>query len=329
MTEAIRWGILGTGMIAHKFADGLAALPDAQLVAVGSRTAEGAATFADQYHIPRRHASYEALAADPQVDAIYVSTPHPFHCENTLLCLDHGKAVLCEKPFAINARESARMIERARAKGLFLMEAMWTRCLPVFARLNELLAEQVIGELRMVTADFGFRVDFDPVSRLFDPALGGGALLDVGIYPVSLAHLLFGPPSAIHALADIGQTGVDEQTAIIMRYPQGQLALLFTAVRLNTVHEAVITGTEGVIRIAPSWWVARRMVVSRVGQPDEVIEPPFVGNGYNYEAAEVMRCLRAGLVESPIMPLDETLVIMQVLDAIRAQWGLVYPTERA
>ncbi|MFN8568711.1 MAG: Gfo/Idh/MocA family oxidoreductase [Kouleothrix sp.] len=187
----IRWGILGTGSIAGQFARGLAALDDAKLVAVGSRTAAAAAGFAQRVGAERAHGSYAELAHDPQVDAIYIATPHPLHHANTLLCLGAGKAVLCEKPFAINAGEAAAMIDAARARGLFLMEAMWTRFLPHMLRLRELLAAGVIGELRMLQADFGFRTEFNPHSRLFDPALGGGALLDVGIYPVSLASMLW------------------------------------------------------------------------------------------------------------------------------------------
>jgi len=326
MAEKIRWGILGTGGIASKFADGLSVLTDAELAAVGSRTQEGADRFGEQYQIPRRHASYEALATDPDVDVIYIATPHTFHNENTRLCLEAGKAVLCEKPFAINAVEAAGMIELAREKGLFLMEAMWTRYLPVIMHVRRLIAEGAIGEVRMLTADFGFRTGFNPEGRLFNPDLGGGALLDVGIYPVSLAYALFGQPDTIKTLAGLGETGIDEQSAYLFGYESGQLALLSSAVRTNTPHEAIIAGTEGLIRI-PDWWHARQFTLTKNGET-EVVELPFYGNGYNYEAAEVMRCLREGLLESETMPLDETLAIMGTMDAIREQWGLVYPKER-
>ncbi len=326
MTHPIRWGILGTGSIARLFATGLAALPDAQLIAVGSRTESNATAFAETFHIPNIHASYEALASDAQVDAIYIATPHPFHKDNALLCLDHGKPVLCEKPFTINAAEAQAVIEKAREKRLFLMEAMWTRCLPVIIRARELIAEGAIGEVRMLTADFGFRTGFNPHSRLFDPELGGGGLLDVGIYPLSLASLFFGKPEHVVSAAHLGATGVDEQAAIILRYADGQLAQLSCATRTQMVWDAIIYGTDGHIRI-PEWWHARNFIISRSGQPSEIIELPFEGNGYNYEAAEVARCLRTGLLESPIMPLDETLTIMQTMDTIRAQWGLKYPME--
>lgn len=323
----IRWGILGTGSIAGQFARGLAALDDAKLVAVGSRTAAAAAGFAQRVGAERAHGSYAELAHDPQVDAIYIATPHPLHHANTLLCLGAGKAVLCEKPFAINAGEAAAMIDAARARGLFLMEAMWTRFLPHMLRLRELLAAGVIGELRMLQADFGFRAEFNPHSRLFDPALGGGALLDVGIYPVSLASMLFGAPERVTGLAHLGSTGVDEQSAMLLGYAGGQLAILSQATRTSTPHEALLLGTAGKIRVHSSWWKATTMTLSVDGQPDQLIDVPATGNGYNYEAAEVGRCLRAGATESATMPLDETLAIMRVLDALRAQWGLCYPGE--
>lgn len=329
MTHKIRWGILSTGFIAKTFAEGLAVLPDAELIAVGSRTQASADSFGKLFDIPRRYASYEALAQDPDVDVIYVATPHPFHKENSLLCLEAGKAVLCEKPFAINAEEAEAVIKVAQAKQLFIMEAMWTRFIPLMVKLRQLLAEGAIGEVRMLTADFGFRIPFNAQSRLLNPELGGGALLDVGIYPVSLAFMLFGgAPAEITSMAHLGQTGVDEQAAITFRYPEGQLALLHTAVRTETPQEAIIMGTEGRIKIHAPWWRPSRLTLSLPRQPDEVIDIPYHGNGYNYEAAEVMRCLRAGKLQSDTMPHEETLTIMQTLDKIRAQWGLSYPSEK-
>lgn len=328
MTPPVRWGILGTGRIAGVFAEGLSYLDDAQLVAVGSRNAESAATFGDRFGIPRRHTSYEALAADPEVDIIYVATPHALHRENSLLCLNHGKPVLCEKPFTINATEAAEVIATARDHGLFLMEAMWTRFLPLATRLRELLAAGAIGDLRMVTSDFGFRTSVNPRSRLFDPALGGGGLLDVGVYTVSLASMVFGAtPERIATLADLGSTGIDEQAAMILGYSGARMAVLWTAVRTTTPMETTIMGSDGMIRIHPPSWRAASMTVSRAGQDAEELTLPFAGNGYQYEAAEAMRCLRAGLTESPIMPLDETLAIMRTMDSIRNQWGLKYPME--
>lgn len=323
----IRWGILGTGRIAGLFAQGLAAVPDAALVAVGSRTQEAAEAFGERVGAPRRHGSYEALANDPGVDVIYVATPHPLHCENTLLCLRAGKAVLCEKPFAINAAEARAMVGEARARGLFLMEAMWSRFYPAFFKLRELLAAGAIGEVRMLTADLGFRSNVNPQGRLFDLALGGGALLDVGVYPVSLASHILGKPSGVLSKAHLGETGVDEQAGIILSYPQGQIALLHTAIRTTTLHEATLMGTEGMIRLGLDWHKPDRITLIRPGSQPETIACPIAGNAYNYEAAAVGEYLRAGQPESPIMPLDETIAVMETLDAIRGQWGLRYPNE--
>jgi len=326
MADTIRWGILGTGTIAHKFATGLTAAPGAELIAVGSRTQGAADEFASKYNIPHRHAGYEALARDSSVDVIYVATPHTFHAENTRLCLEAGKPVLCEKPFTLNTQQANAVIALARRKGLFLMEAMWTRFLPAIVRLRELVAAGTIGELRMMTADFGFRTQFNPEGRLFNPALGGGGLLDVGVYPVSLAFMLFGTPARITSTVHLGDTGVDEQAAWLFGYEGGQIAVMSSAIRTTTPHEAVISGTKGIIRI-PDWWHADRLILQPAGQPDETLHIPFEGNGYNYEAIEVMNGLKAGKLESDVMSLDETRAVMSAMDTIRAQWGLKYPGE--
>ncbi|MBL8134164.1 MAG: Gfo/Idh/MocA family oxidoreductase [Anaerolineae bacterium] len=327
MAEVTRWGILGTGFIAHQFARGLAAADGVKLVAVGSRTAKAAEAFGEEFNVPHRHASYAALAEDPEVDAIYISTPHPFHKSNTLLCLGAGKAVLCEKPFAINRREAEAMVAFAREKQVFLMEAMWTRFTPIMGKVRDLLRDGAIGGVRMINADFGFRTDFNPKSRLFDLDLGGGALLDVGIYPVSLASMILGEPANIVSTAQRGATGSDEQNAMLFSYPGGEIAILYSATRTRTPWEATIMGTEGSIRIHADWWRPHTLTLKRDGAPDETIHLPFKGNGYEYEAEEVGRCLRAGLLESPLLTHAETLAIMGAMDTVRRQWGLVYPTE--
>ena len=248
--EKIRWGILATGRIAHKFALGLSVLPDAELIAVGSRAQETADAFADRWEVPHRHATYAGLAADPDVAVVYVATPHAFHKQNSLLCLEAGKAVLCEKPMAINAREVEQIVACARGRGLFLMEAMWTRFLPAICKVRELLAEGVLGQVRMVRADFCFRSPWNPEGRLLNPALGGGALLDVGVYTVALAFMVFGgPPAEVTGMTHIGETGVDEQSAMILGYDGGRLAVLACAVRAQAPMEAHIIGTAGWIRI--------------------------------------------------------------------------------
>jgi predicted dehydrogenase len=325
MHSPTRWGILGTGSIAKKFAEGLASVPDARLVAVGSRAAATAQAFGAQYQVPRCHASYEALARDPEVEAIYISTPHPLHCENTLLCLGEGKAVLCEKPFAINAALAQQMIGAARKRMLFLMEAMWTRYLPVMGWVRQRLPE--LGQVRLVSADFGFRAGYSRQSRLFAPELGGGALLDVGIYVLAFASMILGPhPVQLSSAACLGESGVDEQTSLLLSYADGAQATLSCAVRTTTPQEARIIGTEGTILIDAPFWKGTTATL-RCGGNQVRAEFPLQGNGYNYEAAEVGRCLREGKRESAIMPLDETLAIAQLMDQARAQWGLRYPME--
>ncbi|MGD9145389.1 MAG: Gfo/Idh/MocA family oxidoreductase [Anaerolineae bacterium] len=327
MTNTIRWGILGTGWIASEFAQGLAELPDAELAAVGSRTAGSASRFADRFQVPRRHASYQALAEDPGVDVIYVATPNPLHREHCLLCLDADKPVLCEKPFALNAGQAGDMVRAAREKKLFLMEAMWSRFFPLMAKVRELVDEGAIGEVQMLVADLCIQFDFDPSDRRYAPDLGGGALLDLGVYPLSLASMLIGAPARITSLAHLGATGVDEQASITLGYDQGQVSTLYASLRADSPVEAILLGTKGQIRIHPWWIRPDAITLSVAGQEDTRLEMPFAGNGYQFEAAEVMACLRAGKLESDLMPLDETLSIMETMDTIRAQWGLRFPGE--
>ena len=328
MSQKIQWGILGTGSIAHKFATGLSFLSDAELVAVGSRNIERADQFANRFDIPNRHPSYESLVSDPTIDIIYIATPHNLHQENTQLCLESGKAVICEKPFAINANQAKKMVESAQTEKLFLMEAMWTRYLPLMVELRATLDKNLIGEVRMLTADFGFRAEPNPESRLFNPKLGGGALLDVGIYTISLASMIFGSPTQVVSLAHLGETGVDEQAGIVLSYAQNELAILHTAIRTNTPQEAIIMGTQGRIRIHSPWWIPNTMTIELSGEPPKTIEIPYEGNGYHYEATEAMNCLRFNKLDSDTMPLSETISIMQTLDQIRDQWGLKYPMEK-
>jgi predicted dehydrogenase len=325
-TPPIRWGILGTGRIAGVFAEGLPAQTDATLVAVGSRTAESAQRFASKYNIPRVHGSYEALANDPEVDAIYVATPHTGHMEETLRCIAAGKAVLCEKPFAVNATQAATMIAAAKAANVPLMEAMWSRFLPSIRKVVSLINEGAIGDVRMIQSDFGFRTEVNPSGRLFDLNLAGGGLLDVGVYCVSLSVMLMGEAKSATGVADIGSTGIDEQAAAVMGFDNGRIAYFSTAVRTTTPWEATILGTDGWIRIESPWFVAKKITLHKGGK-SETIEVPFDGNGYHYEAAEIGRLLRAGKIESDIMSWTDTMRTMEAMDRIRAVWGLKYPME--
>jgi dihydrodiol dehydrogenase / D-xylose 1-dehydrogenase (NADP) len=327
VVRKFRWGILGTGAIAKQFVQGLRSVPDAEVFAVGSRSETSATKFADKRNIPRRHASYEGLASDPAVDVVYIATPHTLHAENATLCLQAGKAVLCEKPFSVNAAEAERVVELAREKRLFIMEGMWTRFFPLMEEVRRLVSEGAIGEVRMLNVDFGFRADLDPASRLFDQRLGGGALLDVGVYCVSFASMVLGRPSGFVGLAHLGETGVDEQASVVLEHEGGRLANLSIGIRTTTPQEATIMGTEAFVRIHAPWWRPESMTISRPGEESETVDAPVSGNGFNYEAAEVMRCLEAGKKESDVMPLDETISVMRTMDGIRAAWGLRYPSE--
>lgn len=322
-----RWGIISTGRIANDFARGVAQLPDATVAAVGSRTQAAADAFGDEHGVARRYASYEALAADPDLDAIYVATPHPFHAANCITCLEAGKAVLCEKPFTINAAELEAVVALAREQRLFLMEGMWSRFMPATVKLRELLASGVIGDVNIVDIDFGFRAPFNPEHRLFAPELGGGALLDIGIYSLSFASMVLGGPQRIAGMAHLGESGVDENAAIILGYAGGALATICTAIRTSTPHQAVINGTQGRITMHPPYWFPQRITLEVHGGETSVMDIPMNGNGFNHEAAEVARCIRADQTESEIMPLDESLELMRTMDEIRAQWGLRYPME--
>lgn len=325
--NTIRWGILGPGKISGSFARGLREADGAQLVAVGSRDQSRAALFAAEHGAMNVHGSYEELARDPEVDAIYIGTPHSFHWEHTLLCLRQGKHVLCEKPLAINGIQAEQMIETAHASGLVLMEAVWTRFLPALVRVREILDTGTIGKVQMVMADFGFRAEFDPESRLFSPDLGGGALLDVGIYPLNLAFMVLGEPVEIQTMVNLGATGVDEQSTILLRHKEGQLSVLSSSLVTDTPRQAHILGTEGSITICYPWWAANRIVVKTADGGEESEDLPRRGGGYTHEAEAFMELIRSGESESKIMSLDESLNIMKTMDQIRARWGLKYPCE--
>lgn len=315
-TPPLRWGILGTGSIARKFTADLLTLPDHAVVAVGSRTAESANAFATAHGIARAHASYQALAEDSAVDVVYVATPHSGHRPAALACLTAGRGVLVEKPLALNATEAVEIATAARAAGVFCMEAMWTRFNPVIAKLRELLADGAIGDVVSVQADFGFAARYDPASRSFDPTLGGGALLDLGVYPVSLASMVLGEPSVVRAVAGLAPTGVDSNTGILLGYPSGAVAVLHCSLRGETPLRATITGTAGRIELPAPFYRPDSLTLHLPGEEPVTSRYEVPGGGYTFQAMEVARCVRAGLTESPLMPLDESLSIIRTLDSL-------------
>jgi predicted dehydrogenase len=321
----LRWGIIGTGGIASSFVKDLKRFKDHRVEAAGSRGKAKADDFADRFGIERRYGSYEELVADPGIDAVYVSTPHPYHCANTLLALNAGKNVLVEKPFAMNAEEAARMIGLAREKRLFLMEAMWTRFLPHIIELRKVIASGVLGKIVTVIADHGQWMAFDPKSRIYAPELGGGALLDLGIYPVSFANMVLGTPEKIVAVSDAAPTGVDAQTSILFQYVSGAHAVLTTTASAAGPIQAAVVGTEARVEIERFFFTPSSFtLISRDGKILKRYKNSYKGHGLREEAAEVARCLRIGLTESPVLSLDESLSIMRTMDEIRRQIGLKY-----
>ena len=329
MEHIVRWGILGTGKIARAMAHGLRDAPGAQLVAVASRSSAGAQAFGAEFGIERCHGAYQALADDPGVDVIYIATPHTLHAENALMCLAAGKHVVCEKPFTMNAREAQAVVDLAREKKLFLMEAMWSRFLPAVQEARRIIASGEIGVPRQVQADIGFVAHFPPEHRMFNPELGGGALLDVGIYPLSMAAFFLGPVSQLQALAELGATGVDEQVVFSLLHAGGGTASCACSLRAQTPTEMTISGSLGRIRLPNRFYKPDHLIVETLDGERRVVAAPYLGNGYAHEAIEAVRCIRAGLLESPVMPPAESVVLMHNLDTMRGQIGLVYRADQA
>ena len=337
--KPIRWGILGPGKISRTFAAGLREAEGAVLVAVGSRDQSRAEAFAAEFAAEstsgssatwapiRAHGSYAALAADPNVDAIYIGSPHDGHAPHTLLCLEHGKHVLCEKPLALNAVQAERMIGTARDRNLALMEAVWTRFLPTVVKARAMITAGAIGELRLIQADFGFHAPFDPESRLFAPARGGGALLDLGIYPLNLAVMAAGEPTEILSTANLGATGVDVEEAVILRHARGELSILSAALTVNTPREAHLLGTAGSLTLAHPWWAGTCLVHRDAAGAETVYDLPHRGRGYAHEAEAFMALIREGKTDSADMPWADSLAVMRVMDRLRREWGVVYPEE--
>ncbi|GAA1749485.1 Gfo/Idh/MocA family oxidoreductase [Aeromicrobium alkaliterrae] len=323
----LRWGLLGLGGISRKFAADLR-VAGLDLAAVGSRAQESADRFAAEVGAPRAHGSYAALVDDPTVDVVYVGTPHPFHAEHALLALRAGKHVLVEKPFTLNAAQAREVVAEADARGLVVLEAMWTRFLPHMVRLRELVAAGALGEVRALTADHSQRLPSDPGHRLQDPALGGGALLDLGIYPVSFAWDVLGAPTSVTARSVPTATGVDAQTSVVLTYAGGQHAVTHSALDVAGRNDAVVLGTEARVEIDPTFYqpTSLRLVASD-RRVLETFDGSVPGRGMQFQALELERLVREGRSASDALPPHESVAIMETLDEVRRQIGLVYPGE--
>jgi predicted dehydrogenase len=323
----LRWGVLAPGRIAGGFVWALHHHTDQRVHAVASRDPERARRFADQYGVPRVHASYEQLVADPDVDIVYVASPHSEHKRQALLAIAAGKHVLVEKPLALDADEARDIARAARAAGVFAMEALWSRFLPHTLLIERLLRDGVLGDIRVLTADFGGRFDFDPEGRVFNPALGGGALLDIGIYPIWLAHFVLGPPPHVHATGSLAPTGVDGQAALVLSYDTGAQALLHTTLFAETPQEAVIAGTHARIEIDSRFFNPTRFTLKAARSEQRLCwtDPSGVhgSEGLAYQACAVACHVAEGRTESPLHSLDHSIALLETIDAARAQLGAV------
>jgi predicted dehydrogenase len=324
-----RWGVAGTGRIAALVADDFPYVPDAELAAVGSRSRQRAEAFAQAYSVARAHGSYAELIADPQVDVVYVATPHPQHYALAIAALRAGKPVLVEKAFTATLAGAEEVVSEARRHGIFAMEAMWTRFQPAVVRARELLAEGAIGEIVSVQAELGILRDFNPSDRLFAPELGGGALLDLGVYTVSFAQMLCGAPQTVFAVGTHEPNGVEGSATLLLGFEDGRSATLTTTLHADLPGAARIFGSRGWIELPPRFHHPTQLVLHRDGHEPETLTLPPLGGGYAHEVIEVTECVRAGRTESAVMPLDDTLAVMAALEQAGAQLGVTWAEDRS
>ncbi|MCZ4696033.1 gfo/Idh/MocA family oxidoreductase [Ancylomarina euxinus] len=324
MKKKIRWGIMGLGKIANKFASDLQLSNEAELYAVASRNQEKAIAFEEKFHSQKHYDSYEEMAKDEAIDVIYIATPHSFHFENTMLCLKNNKSVLCEKPIGLDSHQVRAMIKEARLRNLFLMEGLWTRFIPATEKLIELLQKKSIGDLQYLQADFGFKADFDPESRVFNKCMGGGSLMDIGIYPIYLSLITLGIPTHLNAIARITKTGVDSYCSMLFGYENGEKAILESSVEADTPTTAHIYGSKGYIKMHSRFHHSKKISLYQDDELKEVFDLKYQGHGYIYEIEEVNRCLRNKMIESPKLPHTLSLDLMAVIDQVKAKIGLTY-----
>ena len=321
--KTYNWGIIGTGFIARKMAEALPFVPQSNLYAVASRNIETANDFASTYKC-KPYGSYEELIKDPEIDIVYVATPHNYHCENTLMAIANGKHVLCEKPFAVNSREVLSMMDAARKKGVFMMEALWTRFNPNIIRAKEILDSGQLGRIKLITANFGDRKPFHPDNRFYNKELIGGALLDMGIYPLFNVLLMMGKPQSVQAMAVIGQTGVDLTCSITLLYGDDAMAVIHSTMLAETESKVTIYCEKGKIEFDRWVYAPEKVTVIPLDGESQDVTQKLTGNIYNYEAVEVIKCLEEGKTQSILWSWDDSLNLIGVLDEIRSQIGLVY-----
>lgn len=322
-----KWGIIGTGGIAHAFAKDIALLEGHSVHAIGSRNLTTAQNFAGEFNAAMSYGSYEELVHDDTIDAVYVATPHPSHIENVVLALNAQKPVLCEKPFSVNAQQAREMVNTAKANNVAIMEAMWARFLPHYAKIREIVASGVLGQITTIHADHGQRLADQDIPRLVEPSLAGGALLDLGIYPISFAHMILGIPTSITANAALTEKGVDAQTSIILNYPHGAQAVLNTSMIVQTPCTAVVAGLNGYLEVARTFYNPTSMRVTLYDGSITEYPNTYIGHGLREQAAEFARVVQSGEKESPILRTTDTVAIMEIMDSVRDQIGLKYPFE--
>lgn len=324
--KSFNYGIIGPGRIATSYCRALEQSHDSRIYAVASRDGQRAQEFAKQFKADKWFGAYEELVADKDVDIVYIATPHSFHEQQTILCLNNKKPVVCEKPLALSTASVKRIIASAKANNTFMMEGMWSRFNPAIIKAKEMIDDGQIGQVRHVTADFGFQKPYDPFSRLYDLSLAGGSILDVGVYPLFLALFLLGRPDSVHASAQLAPTGADESCSVTLKYPGGVMAQLFSSMLVETKKEAVISGTKGMIIIHTPWYKSMSLSLIR-NNNEEKIPLPYNGNGFEFQIAHVNKCIEQGKNESDMMTRDFMILKAEVSDEIIRQAGVVYPPQ--
>jgi predicted dehydrogenase len=323
--QRVKWGILGTGGIAHTFATALQVVTNSELTAVGSRDMEKATQFASEFKIPKTYGSYEELVSDPEIDVVYIATPHNLHEANTLLALDHHKHVLCEKPMGVNMKESMRMMEKAKAGNRFLMEALWSRFLPNIIKTKELIDSGEIGEVKLLTAFFSIRSINGPEHRHFNIDLCGGSILDIGIYNIFLSLFLLGKPQRFTAMAGLSEQGGDNSSSYTFKYEKDVLSVMYSSFMGESPIVAEIIGTKGKLTLEHEWFCPGKVKVTYLDGQEKIFEFDVKGNGYEYEAEETAACILAGKTQSDLWSWNDSMQLMSMMDAIRRECGIVYP----